>query len=150
VVVVALVIVLTPFLFMIWFGLFYEGDGDPADTLGTDQAAPSDRVGQATAWTAPAGYEISTEAPDVAFRWLEDAAFDCEITEICWGMSVIPHAGCPNGLYVELAILDTTGAQLSFTNDLVASVAPDEAVTLVFENTEIGPHEVRLSKVECL
>ena len=65
-------------------------------------------------------------------------------------MSVIAHLGCPSMLYVALTIIDPAGGPGGFTNDLVAGVAPDQELQLVFDNTEVGPHEVSVKSVECL
>ncbi len=118
--------------------------------LSTPDDASSPAPATQDAWTPPVDYELVDGEPRIAYRWLEDGSFACQITEICWGMTVIPHDGCPSMLYVEVAILDAAGAPTDMTNASAGAVGPDQPTTLVFENTSLGPHEVRIGQVSCL
>lgn len=101
----------------------------------------------AAAWQ-PAGFSLTTDQ-DVAYRWLGDSEFECEIVDHCWGMFVVSKNGC-SSLYVELAILDDAGNNVGYTNDLASGVAAGQQAKLVFPNLETGASKARISKVTCV
>jgi hypothetical protein len=143
VVVVIVIAFLSPLVFDVWYGM------NNAD--GTDAVAenPASGIVDGVTWP-PDGYKLAPDVTGIAYRWLEDAEFTCELTETCWGMSVVTRDGCPESLYVELAILDPSGAKIGFTNALVDAVQPGHDVRMVFENTEVGSHDADLGRFDCL
>jgi hypothetical protein len=113
----------------------------------SSSAAATQRPTQATpaaAW-APADYTISPD-PKVAYRWLSSVT--CTL-DSCWGIEAIARDGCPNSLYVELSITDSSGAAVGYTNDVAGAVAPGQHAKMTFENTEERGKNATVSKVSC-
>lgn len=99
------------------------------------------------AWM-PGGF-LPTMDPNVAYKWLKESEFDCELADSCWGMLVVTQSGCPSSLYVELSIEDAGGTAVGFTNDTVGSVRPGQQARMIFENFETGGRRASISEVAC-
>jgi hypothetical protein len=67
----------------------------------------------------------------------------------CWGMEAIARDGCPASLYVEISILDASGAAIGYSNDVAGSVSPGQHAKLTFDTMEDGASKARLAEVSC-
>lgn len=112
-------------------------------------SSPASGGGAAPAVTAwwPAGFSATTD-PKVAYKWSEKGTYSCEL-ERCWGMEVIARDGCPSSLYVEVAVADSGGAAVGYSNDTAGAVQAGQHAKLVFENTEPTGQTARLTTVSC-
>lgn len=97
-------------------------------------------------WSPPAGFEKTSQDPSVAARWMDDV--NCT-GESCWGIEIVAHEGCPDGLYVELSILDSSGAAIGYTNDKVGAIQRGGRAKLTFDSYEAGADKARLTEVSC-
>lgn len=101
-----------------------------------------------TSWK-PKNFEIWYEDSNVAYRWLKGSEFTCDYGDACWGMMVISKTGCPNGLYVELSLLDSNDVQVGYTNESLSSALPLQKSKLVFNAYEESAETGRISKISC-
>jgi hypothetical protein len=70
---------------------------------------------------------------NIAWRWAEKGEFKCKYGESCWGMFVVSKEGCPNSLYAEINLYDSTGTNIGYTNESLSSLAPYEKGKMVFD-----------------
>jgi hypothetical protein len=115
--------------------------GKPSTTVAT--AATS----AAASWASP-GY---TEMGDVAYRWTSTLA--CKsYQDGCFGITVITQNGCPNGVYIELAVMDTSGAVVGKANQITAGLAETDVAQETLSPPEgvTKGSKARVSKLNCL
>jgi len=93
---------------------------------------------------APAGFKVTTN-PNVAIRWMEPAEIP---TGSSWGLIAVTRLGCST-LYVELSILDSTGAAIGYTNDVLTGILPGQDAKLTFSDYTTGAAKARISDVSC-
>ena len=98
------------------------------------------------AWTVPAGFTRFDAG--TGYRWIEPVSGDC-IADKCWAMEVVTRAGCPNSLYVELSLVDSSGTAVGYTNDVAGVVAAGQKARLTFDSFEPSAHEARLTELTC-
>lgn len=110
---------------------------------------PSRTAAPAADRWVPAGFKTVPDDDSIAYRWLDENEFSCDIADRCWGMEVIPHDGCASSLYVELSIEDSAGTAVGLTNDTVGAVKADQKARLVFDNYETGGRKARITDVSC-
>lgn len=104
----------------------------------------------AAAWQPPASFALAPDDPTVAVRWMDTAEFKCTYSSgACWGMEVVARDGCPSSLYVELSLMDATGAAVGYTNAVAGSVSPGQHAKLVFDTLKEGVAKARLTQVSC-
>ena len=111
------------------------------------RSAP-DRPGAPALWW-PSGFNATPQDATVAYRWMADSEYTCDIADRCWGLFVVSQNGCPNSLYVELSITDDAGNAVGYTNDVAGAVQAGQQAKMVFDNFETGTRKARLSKVSC-
>lgn len=81
----------------------------------------------------------------IATKWTEVPSEGCYL-DGCYAMEVVSSEQCDH-LYVELALLDSSGANVGFTNDTTSSLSPGQRAVLVF-NASTG-EKARIAKVNC-
>jgi hypothetical protein len=101
-----------------------------------------------TGWI-PAEFNIWTDDPNVAWRWLEDNEYKCTLGDSCWGMMVIAKDGCNRSLYAEVSILDKNKVQIGYTNDAASQALPMQKTKLIFNTFEDDAHTARLARISC-
>jgi len=86
-------------------------------------------------------------SPNVAYKFTDGS---CSISSAyCWTMRVISNTGCPNGLYAELNVKNGDTV-VGFTNDLLASLAPNQKGELEFTYfSNSRPTAASLSEINC-
>ncbi len=131
---VAVVVVLAVFWWM---------DSGRVSTPSTSGAGTS---GGSAAW-APSGYQVVSADPNVAWKWNAQPA--CPAGGSCWGMTVIAHAGCPSSLYVEMSVLDGTGAAIGLTNAVTSALTPGQRAILNFSSYETNGKSATPTKFSC-
>lgn len=90
--------------------------------------------------------EEAEQAERVTWEWVDKPS--CSEGTRCWQIEVTSEAGCPNGLYAELNILDADGVVVDYTNDSLGRLGPGGTALLTFEHYgEAASGEV--SKVQC-
>lgn len=110
-------------------------------------AAPRPTTQPVVTWSPPEGFQKTSQDPSVAFRWVDRTT--CDTGDSCWGMEIVAHDGCPDGLYVELSILDSSGAAIGFTNDTVGAIQRGGRARLTFDTYEDAADKARLTEVSC-
>jgi hypothetical protein len=96
----------------------------------------------------PSGFQLA--GLDVAFRFLKPGEVSCGgVGGVCYGMELVTLAGC-SSLYVELTVLDASGANIGMTNDLRSNVRAGERVIMRFSSYDVGAKQARVEEVTCL
>lgn len=93
----------------------------------------------------PEGYE---EYPDglTAWKWVERG---CRYsTASCVHADVVPKLGCQN-LYVEVNVLDSSGAVIDWTNDTARAVNSGQVAKLEFAIFDDRAASVNLVEINC-
>jgi len=114
--------------------------------FGRNSDGGSPIVPDSPAWTPPSGF--TRYDAGAGYRWIEPGAGDC-ISDKCWAMEVVTRAGCPNSLYVELSLVDSSGTAVGYTNDVAGVVAAGQKARLTFDSFEPSAHEARLTELTC-
>lgn len=133
--------------------IFYvanQGDsGGGRGGAGDGGGAPAASRAPAAPWW-PSDYNAYPSDPSVAWRWMEPNEFNCTYSDgSCWGMEVIARDGCSSSLYVELTILDSSGAAIDYTNDVAGSVTPGQHAKLEFDTFDEDADKARLAEISC-
>lgn len=100
------------------------------------------------AWM-PQGYE--EVQPGIGIRWARQygTEFDCPAYgESCFGVELVSNTSCPNGIYIELALVDDAGTIRGMTNEMTAAVRPGDHLVLGIAS-EKSP-KARVADVQCL
>jgi hypothetical protein len=88
----------------------------------------------------------------VGFRWADNfgTEYECaSYAESCFGVELYSVYGCPSGVYIELALLNETGAVVGRANEITAGLAPgDHAVVGVVSTTEAP--KAKVSQINCM
>lgn len=114
---------------------------------GPDQSHYTITTPTALAAWLPSGFRAAGDG--LGARWLDDNEFECTYSSgHCWGLEVITRDGCQD-LYAEITILDSSNANIGWTNDTASGVMPMERVRLIFDSFEAGARAARLSELNC-
>lgn len=86
----------------------------------------------------------------IAFKFLKyGSEYRCSYYgAYCWGIEFISKSSC-SSFYVELSILDSSGANIGYTNDLTSNVNPLQRVKMVFNSYEDGAKSGQIAQVTC-
>jgi len=151
-IVLVIMVVLTPILFLVG-ELGSKPTPKPSKQMVTysDKHLDifKDRPELASPTWYPKGFDTYSEDSNVAWRWLENNEFKCTVGDSCWGMLVIAQNGCPNSLYGEVSILDSSGTQISYTNDSLSVAMPMQKNKLIFDSFEPNANKARLARISC-
>jgi hypothetical protein len=96
----------------------------------------------------PEGFEAFDGS--TAYRFLKyGSEYRCTYSgAYCWGVEVVTKSSCSN-LYAELTILDGSGRNIGYTNDVASNVRAGERVVLIFDTYEDGADRGRISEMSC-
>ena len=90
----------------------------------------------------------------LAWHWTPTGGFKCKSYQDsgCWGITITTQSPCPNGVYIEIAILNEAGTTIDKANDITASLAPGEIAQSVLAPPSATPNgaKARLSQLNCL
>lgn len=139
-------------------GIFIPGDPpQPAVTapsapksLRITAPTPRPAVTAAAPLWQPFGYQLFNS--QIAFRFLnpDKKEFRCSYSgSRCWGLEIVTREGC-NTLYAELTVLDTSGRNIDYANDVASNVQQNERVVLIFDSFANGADKARLGDVSCI
>lgn len=113
------------------------GEAQPAKSDPAPANEPSNR------W-APEGFNERSDG--TAFQWIDVPAGRC-YSDTCYAMEVVSKDSCPNGLYVELTLLDESNVNVGYTNDFTSGLKQGETAQLVFNAT--AGSKARINKINC-
>lgn len=83
----------------------------------------------------------------VAWKWADNP--DCDYFG-CFGMTVrADDQPCPNGLYVEINLLDGKGNVIGYSNDTVGSLSLGQKAKLIFDVTDNDVKSAELTDISC-
>ena len=98
----------------------------------------------------PEGFSGVPDDDNVAWRWATTSETNCTYSSgSCWSVVMISKNGCPNGIYSELAILDSSGVQIDFTSDSTTRVPPNTRVKLTFDTFNEEAEKARIGEISC-
>lgn len=97
----------------------------------------------------PKGFNEYSGDSRIAWRWLDRGEYSCSYGDHCWGMAIIAREGCPASVYAEITILDSSDANIGFTNDATSGLGAGQKAKLVFEDFTAGAKSARLAKISC-
>lgn len=122
------------------------------DTTSAPLAAPQTTPAvELATWTPPAG--MTAYGSGLAYAWTPLADVDCKsYQDGCYGITVATQNGCPNGIYIELAITDESGAVVDKANDITAGLGKGATAKAVLSPPGGSPTGAkgRLAKLNCL
>jgi hypothetical protein len=98
-----------------------------------------------TSWV-PTGYTAWNN--DVAYKFNDGSDFSCDHGERCWQMEVVSKDGC-GSLYAELALNDSAGNNVGYTNETTSSLLPKQKALLTFNTYTESAAQGRLAKISC-
>jgi hypothetical protein len=98
----------------------------------------------------PSGFTQWVDDENLAWRWATKAETNCTYSSgACWAAMVVSKNGCPSNLYGEINIFDKNDIQISYTNDTLSSVQPNQKVRLTFDTFSEEDQSARMSKFSC-
>jgi hypothetical protein len=96
----------------------------------------------------PDGFNEYSE--NVAWRWGTSKETDCSYSSgSCWSAIIISKEGCPNSLYGEIKIFDSSDVQIDYTNDTASTVSPMQKVKLTFDTFNDNASTAQIGKLSC-
>lgn len=113
----------------------------------TPTAAPTTKAD--TSW-APIGMK---HVGSLAWTWTPAAEFDCKsYQDGCFGVTVATRDGCPGGIYIEVAVLDSSGAVVDKANEITAGLGPGDVAKAVLApaGTVASNAQAKLADLNCL
>lgn len=126
--------------------IFFVGMGSSDDSGSGSPSTPT--TADTTAWV-PAGF--TAVAPDVAMKWKQAADLDCSYYDTCAGIEVVSRQGCPSGVYVEMARVDSAGVLGEKSNQIGPAMGAGERAVLVvgWLGDEPGG-KVKVTQISCM
>lgn len=99
----------------------------------------------------PAGFQESPD-PTVAYRWAADGAFSCKsYDDVCNAIEVVSQYGCPGGVFVEMALTNSSGTLNGSSNEIGPAIGPgDHAIITVGFIDPGAATQTRLTQVSCM
>ena len=94
----------------------------------------------------PNGYNQYYEDSNLAWKWYRTS---CNLGDSCWHMKVIAEAGCYNGLYGEINILDGSGGIIDYSNDTVPRLGGGQVAVLEFSTYDSNASTGQLARLSC-
>lgn len=100
---------------------------------------------------APAG--MTAYGAGLAWEWTPTALVDCKVYQDgCYGITVATQYGCPNGIFIEVSILDASGASIDKANDITAGLSAEGTAKSVLSPPGGAPKgaKAKLTRLNCL
>jgi hypothetical protein len=134
----------------LWFiGSSTSGDNTVNSSSNSSSSSSSDIPTYDDSWI-PEGFSGVPDDDNVAWRWATTSETNCTYSSgSCWSVVMISKNGCPNGIYSELAILDSSGVQIDFTSDSTTRVLPNTKVKLTFDTFNEEAEKARIGEISC-
>jgi hypothetical protein len=104
-----------------------------------------DVVVEDTSWV-PTGYRAWNN--EIAYKWSDPEAYSCESGDRCWQMEVISKNGC-DSFYAELALLDSAGSNVGYTNETTSSLQPNQKAIVQFTTYDSQAVTGNMAKISC-
>lgn len=83
----------------------------------------------------------------IAYKWAENP--NCGYFR-CFGMTVrADDQSCPNGLYVEINLLDRNDNVVAYSNDVVGALNQGQKAKLIFDVTDDSVRSAQLNEISC-
>jgi hypothetical protein len=97
----------------------------------------------------PTGYSLWSKNPPIAIKVLSPNSYDCGYYDRCFGIMIISKDGCPNNLYGEVQLLNKSGVQIGYTNEVLSSSLPLQKSKMIFGTYERDTYQFQVSKISC-
>lgn len=135
------------FIVLSFIGALFGNSGSSSNV--TEFVAPEDTSSSDVSWI-PTGFNAYSGDDSVAWRWGTKSETKCTYdSSSCWSVMVVTKDGCPNGIYAEIAILDSSGVQIDYTNDGTAMVLAESKVKLTFDTFNEQADTARIGEINC-
>lgn len=119
----------------------------------TPQPTPSSASAASSSGAVWPPSNMTGFGPNLAWRWTEKGTFRCEsYQDGCFGVTVMTLNGCPDGVYIEVGVIDASGAVVDKANEITAGLAPVgiARATLSPPGGVGAGAQARLTKLSCL
>jgi hypothetical protein len=117
-----------------------------ANSYNTVQKESSgDVVVDDTSWV-PTGYRAWNN--EIAYKWSDAGDYSCESGDRCWQMEVVSKNGC-DSFYAELALLDSAGNNVGYTNETTSSLKPNQKAIVQFSTYNDRATTGNMAKISC-
>jgi hypothetical protein len=83
-----------------------------------------------------------------AFRYADKSEYECTGGFHCAAIFVVARDGCES-LYAEIAVLDSSGTNIGFSNDTTTGLQPGQQAKLTFDILEDATAKIRLTTINC-
>jgi len=92
-------------------------------------------------------YDFARGEDGIGYRWIGKP--DCDLVS-CYQIEVKAlRKGCPEGLYVEIDLLDSKGTVIGYSNDVLGSLQLGERGLLTLPVTEDNVQSARVNMISC-
>ncbi len=98
-----------------------------------------------TSWV-PEGFTAFNNK--VAYKYAESGSYTCSRRTRCLQMEVVSKEGC-DSLYVEMAEINSSGANVGYNNETTSGLAAGQKAILVLDSYNDAADTFRLSKISC-
>lgn len=82
-------------------------------------------------------------------RAAEPGSFTCDSGTRCLWYTLASYSGCPAGFYVKADVLNANELAIGWTNEITASVAPNDGVAFQLR-TLLDASTIRVAEVNCM
>lgn len=85
--------------------------------------------------------------------WLKAAdpeSYTCDYGTRCIWYQLVSYSGCASGYYVKADILNANDVAIGWTNEITASVQPQDGVAFQLRSADNGGETIKLSEVSCM
>lgn len=90
------------------------------------------------------------ERDDLAWKWSHNEVKCESFYAGCWGITIVTQYGCPSGVYVELGILDSSGAIVGKANTITAGLGPGDTAKAAIGTTDDSARQAKLTQLQCM
>ena len=143
----ALIIVVALAVFGQLFGTSTETSPSSSSSNSSSSSVPTETYDSSWIPTDFSGYPSDD---NIAWRWATSKETNCSYSSgSCWAALVVTRDGCPSGIYAEIAILDSSGVQIDYTNDTTTRVLPNTKVKLTFDTFNDQAEQAQIGEIRC-
>lgn len=85
--------------------------------------------------------------------WLKAAdpdSYTCDYGTRCIWYQLVSYSGCASGYYVKADILNASDVGIGWTNEITATVQPQDGVAFQLRSADSGGETIKVSEVTCM
>lgn len=90
------------------------------------------------------------QSGEVWLKAVDPESFTCDYGTRCIWYQLVSYSGCASGYYVKADVLNANDVAIGWTNEITASVQPQDGVAFQLRSADNGGETIKVSEVSCM